>query len=186
MIFLKKYMEIWYFLQIFWNDNFSKKNCTGIWSFLYYLERWNLFYPKNVIFFFLRNTWKYDTFFNIFINVTNMILLSYQKNLRRFSPKKVHLKAINILDWHSRKSSSHLLYFMKSFIGVFIYYFSLKKKTKKNKQETYYIGLKVDFFFNLFGWRYSTDESSILCTIQSSRVVFWGVLERQLRKLFVH
>ena len=53
---------------------------------------------KRDFFFFLRNTWKYDIFFYIFINVTNVILLSYQKNLRRFSPKKIHLKAINILD----------------------------------------------------------------------------------------
>ena len=41
--FLKKYMEIWYFLQIFWKDGLSKKNCTGIWFYLYHQKRWHFF-----------------------------------------------------------------------------------------------------------------------------------------------
>ena len=45
MIFLKKYTEIWYFLQAPWKDGLSKKGCAGTWSFLYYLERW-YFFPK--------------------------------------------------------------------------------------------------------------------------------------------
>ena len=36
--------------------------------------------------------------------------------------------------------------------GVFMYYSPAKKK----QQETEYIGLKFDFFFNLFGCRHST------------------------------
>ena len=40
--------------------------------------------------------------------------------------------------------------FMKTFTGVFIYCFPMKKK-----QETY-IGLKFDFFFKLYGWRHPT------------------------------
>ena len=51
MVFLKKYTEIWYFLQMFWKDGLSKKDHAGIWSFLYYLERWGGFFPENVIFF---------------------------------------------------------------------------------------------------------------------------------------
>ena len=43
MIFLKKYTEIWYFLQTFWKDGLSKKGRVGTWSFLYYLERWYFF-----------------------------------------------------------------------------------------------------------------------------------------------
>ena len=59
--FSKKYIEMWYFLPIFWNDSLSKKNRTGIWSFLYYLERWNFFYPKIwFFFFFLRLKMKGD------------------------------------------------------------------------------------------------------------------------------
>ena len=69
MIFLKKYTEIWYFLQTFWKDGLSKKGRAGTWSFLYYLERWH-FFPKNMIFFpwaeseprsFSGNTWKHET-----------------------------------------------------------------------------------------------------------------------------
>ena len=39
MIFLKKYTEIWYFLQASWKDGLYKKDRAGTWSFLYYLER---------------------------------------------------------------------------------------------------------------------------------------------------
>ena len=68
MIFLKKYTEIWYFLQTFWKYGLSKGCRTGTWSFLYYLERW-YFFPENMIFFpwaasekrsFSGNTWKHD------------------------------------------------------------------------------------------------------------------------------
>ena len=62
MIFLKKYMEIWYFL--------CKR--TG---------------------------------------VTNLAPRpSVKKNQRWPSPAKIHLKAIDVLDWHSRKTSSNSLY----------------------------------------------------------------------------
>ena len=50
MIFLKKYTEIWYFLQTFWKDGLFKKGHAGTWSFLYYLERW-YFFPKTWYFF---------------------------------------------------------------------------------------------------------------------------------------
>ena len=51
MIFLKKYTEIWHFLQAFWKDSLSKKGRAGTWSFLYYLERWCFFSRKHNIFF---------------------------------------------------------------------------------------------------------------------------------------
>ena len=50
MIFLKKYTEIWYFLQTFWKDGLSKKGRAGTWSFLYYLERWYFFPRKHDLF----------------------------------------------------------------------------------------------------------------------------------------
>ena len=67
--FSKKYVEMWwYFLQMFWKDGLFK-NCAGIWSFLYYLERWhffseNIFFPwkENERWSFSRNTWKHDIF----------------------------------------------------------------------------------------------------------------------------
>ena len=69
MIFLKKYTEIWYFLQIFWKYGLSKGYSAGTWSFLYYLEWW-CFFPENMTFLpwaeskrrpFPGNTWKYET-----------------------------------------------------------------------------------------------------------------------------
>ena len=68
MIFLKIYMEIWYFLHTPWKDGLSKKERAGASSLLYYLERW-YFFPKNMILFhwaesetrpFSGNTWKHD------------------------------------------------------------------------------------------------------------------------------
>ena len=50
MIFLKKYKEIWYLLQMFRKDGIFKKNRAGTWSSLYYLERW-YFFPKTWYFF---------------------------------------------------------------------------------------------------------------------------------------
>ena len=63
MTFLKKYMEIWYFL------------CTRA-------------------------------------GVTNVAPRPSVKKIQRWSyPAKIHLKVINVLDWHSRKSSNNSLYF---------------------------------------------------------------------------
>ena len=50
MIFLKKYTEIWYFLQASWKDGLYRRGRAGTWSFLYYLERW-YFFPKTWSFF---------------------------------------------------------------------------------------------------------------------------------------
>ena len=68
MIFLKKYMKIWYFLLALRKDSLFKKGRIGTWYFWYYLERW-YFFPENMIFFnwaeserrpFPGNTWKHD------------------------------------------------------------------------------------------------------------------------------
>ena len=50
MIFLKKYTEIWYFLQTFWKYGISKKCRAGTWSFLYYLKKWYFFSQKHDLF----------------------------------------------------------------------------------------------------------------------------------------
>ena len=116
----KKYMEIWYFLQMSQKDGFSKKkNHSGIWSFLYYLERWYFFPPENMIFFlwtenerwsFSRNTWKYDIFVYMYKCYKYDITLLQKKSKMIFSQKNT-LKG----DWHSRlhsrKSSNDSLYF---------------------------------------------------------------------------
>ena len=87
MIFLKKYTEIWYFLQAFWKYGLSKRCRAGTWSFLYYLERW-YFFPENMAF------------------------------LRKY------METWCITQW--------------------------------KRQETWYIGSKFGLSLNLFSWRYST------------------------------
>ena len=58
MIFLKKYMEIWYSFKCFEKMVFPKKNSTGIWSFLlYYVERWH-FFPLKIWSYCLDGKWK--------------------------------------------------------------------------------------------------------------------------------
>ena len=98
MIFLKKYIEIWYFLHATRKDGLSKRHRAGTWSFLYYLQRL-YFFPKNMIFFhraesethpFPGNTWKHDA------------------------------------------------------------------PPSEEKRLPWYIGSKIGFFLNLFGWIYST------------------------------
>ena len=119
MIFLKKYTEIWYFLQTFWKYGLSKGCRAGTWSFLYYLERW-YFFPKNMIFFpwaeserwpFSGNTWKYDISVYTHGRYKRGTTPLCQKNQRWSYPAKIHLKVIDVLDWHPRKSSSNSLYF---------------------------------------------------------------------------
>ena len=62
-IFFPNVLKRWYF----------QKNCAGIWSFLYYRERWYFFFPKIWSYTlnrkwkvsFLKNTRKYDIFFKL-------------------------------------------------------------------------------------------------------------------------
>ena len=102
---------------------------------------------------------------------------SAKTNQRSSYLAKIYLKVIGILDWHPRKSSNIALYFY----GDLYMRFHILLSSQKNRK---LIGLKFDFFFNLFGWRYSAMKN--LCTIQPSGVVFGGALESQSRKLFVH
>ena len=76
---------------------------------------------------------------------------SIKKNQRWSYPAKKHMNVIDVLEWHFRKWSSNSLYFHGDLTGIFMYCSPAKKK-----QETWYMGLKFGFFFNLFGWRYST------------------------------
>ena len=73
-----------------------------------------------------------------------------QKNHRWSSPAKIHLKIIDILDWHSRKSSNNSLYFY----GDLYRQFQMLLSCEKPRNLLYRI--EVCLFFNLFGWRYIT------------------------------
>ena len=139
MIFLKKYTEIWYFLQTFWKYGLSKGCRAGTWSFLYYLERW-YFFPKTWYFFLNR---KWETIFlkkymEIYFlcartGVTNMAPRPSVKKSQRWSyPAKIHLKVIDVLDWHPRKSSSNSLYFHGDLYRHFHLLLSSEKTRKLN------------------------------------------------------
>ena len=70
---------------------------------------------------------------------------------------------------------------METFTGVFMYCFPAKKNKKLNIYDT-----EAQLFLQFIRFEiFYKKESSIICTIQLSGVVFGGVLERKLRKLFV-
>ena len=120
MVFLKKINENRYFLKMFWKDRLFKKGRAGTWSSLYYLGRW-FFFPRKHDPFSLGGKWeaiflkKYvemSYFFCTCTDVTNVAPRpSVKKNQRQSYPAKIHLKVIDILYWHSRKSASNSLYF---------------------------------------------------------------------------
>ena len=111
--------ERWSFLKkIHGNMTFSSKSRAGTWYFLYYLKRW-YFFPENMIFFpwaeserrlFSGNAWKYDIFC-VHVRVLQTWCHAPLSNQRWSYPTKIHLKVIDVLDWHPRKSSSSSVYF---------------------------------------------------------------------------
>ena len=121
-------MEIWHFLQTFWKDDLSKKGRAGTWSFFCYLEIW-YFFPENMIFFpwaegerrsFSGNTWKYNIFcVHVRVLQTWCHAPLSKANQRWFYHAKIHLKVIDVLDWHPGKSSSNSLYLHGDFYKRF-------------------------------------------------------------------
>ena len=69
------------------------------------------------------------------VNVTNMILPFCKKNQRWPSPKKIHLKVIDILDCILGRVPTNLCTFTDTSISVFIYCFPVKKPKKLNRQD---------------------------------------------------
>ena len=158
-----------------------EKNRAGIWSFLYIWKDGG-FFPENVIFFlstenerwsFSRNKWRYDT---------NMTLPFCKKKSKMIFSRKNTLTAHLHSRSHSRKSSNNFLYFYGDLHRRFHMLLSSEKKSGN-------LIYRIEIWLLLqFIWLeiFCNEESSIFCTIQPSGVVFRGVLERQLRKLFVH
>ena len=129
-------------------------------------ERWS----------FSRNTWKYDFFCTCAQMLQKCCDGPLPKKIKDdLPPKKIHFKVIDILGWHSRKSSSDSLYFYGDLYRRF-HTLLFREKTRKLWLLLQRIWLEI--FYN--------EESSLLCTIQPSGVIFRGVLERKSRKLFVH
>ena len=97
-----------------------------------------VFFPKTMIFFpwaeserwsFLRNTWKYDiSCVQVRVLQTWHHVPLSKKNQRRAFPAKIHLKVVDVLEWHSRKSSSNSLYFHGDFYRCFHVLLSSEKK----------------------------------------------------------
>ena len=95
-----------------------QKNHSGIWPFLYYLERWYFFSRKYDIFsldrkwkmIFLKKYIKIWYYLYICINLTNMILPFCKKSKMIFSRKNT-LKGHWHYRLHCRKSSNNSLYF---------------------------------------------------------------------------
>ena len=107
------------------SSNFLKRWSSQKWRrqhmiFLFYLERW-YFFLENMISFpweeserqpFSGNTWKYDIFcVHVLVLQTLRHAPPSKKNQRWSYPAKIHLKVIEIPDWHPTKSSSNSLYF---------------------------------------------------------------------------
>ena len=187
--FSKKYLEIWYFFQIFWKYGCFKKASTEY--DLFVISGKMPFFPKKHGIFFLRRKMKDDpsqeinrsVIFALFgVGATDVVLHPSAKNSQsRSSPTKIHLRVISALDWRFTKSSNNSPYFMETFTGVFMYCFPAKKTKKLNIYDT-----EAQLFLQFIRFEiFYKKESSIICTIQLSGVVFGGVLERKLRKLFV-
>ena len=127
-------------------------NVLKRWSFQKRLLRWGMifivlsgkmvFFPENMIFLpwagsegwpFSRNTWKYDIFcVHVRVLQTWCHAPLPKKNQRWSYPAKIHLKVIDVLDWHPRKSSSNSLYFH----GDLYRRFHVLLSSEKKKQET--------------------------------------------------
>ena len=98
-----------------------------------------------------------------------------QKNQRWSYPAKMHLKVIDVLGWHPRKSSSNSLY---SHGDLYRHFHVLLSSEKKTWNSIYRIEvwlllqfIQLEKFYN--------EQSSILSTIHLPQAVFGGVLERQ-------
>ena len=99
MIFLKKYREKWYFLQIFWKNGLSKKKIALEHDLSCIIWKGGIFFTRKYDIFSLDGKWK----------------ISF-------------LKVIDILDWHSRNSSSDCLHFYGDLHRLFYILLSSEKK----------------------------------------------------------
>ena len=119
----KKYTKIWHFIQIFWKDGLFKKGRRWDMIFLV-LSGKMVFFPWKHDIFPLGRKWEM-TFLKKYMEiwyflctrtgVTNIVSRPSPKKKKRNQrwsyPAKIHLKVIEVLDWHPRKSSSNYLYF---------------------------------------------------------------------------
>ena len=175
MVFPKKIALEYDFSYIIWKDG------------IFFRKMWYFFFGRK-----MKDGFSQEIHGNMIFSV---YMYKYYKCDITLLPKKSEMifSRKNTLkgDWHSRshsrKSSNDSLYFYGDLHRRFqILLCSEKKKEKRKKGNLIYrteIWLLLQFIWLEI---FYNEESSILCTIQPSGVVFRGVLERQLRKLFVH
>ena len=154
----KKYLKIWHFFQMFRKDGIFKKIALE-----YDLSRiiW-----KDGIFSVgrkMKDDISQEIHRNMIFSVwTCSCHAPCQKNQEWSFPTKIHLRVIDILHWHSRKSPNNFLYFY----GWPYRRFHILLFSEKNPGNSVYrIGvwlllqfIRSEIFYN--------EESSILCTIQ--------------------
>ena len=132
-----------------------QKNCAGIWSFLHYQER---------LYFFFLKIWSYTLggkWNMIFLKKYTEIWYLLQTFRKDGLSKKGRTSTWSFLYYLERWyfSSENMIFFpwagreRWSFSGNTWKHDSLPSE---EKQETWYIGLKLGFSLNLSGWRYST------------------------------
>ena len=147
-----------FFFQTSWKDGISKKKkCAGIWSFLYYRERWYFFFPK-IWSYTLDGKWKMiflKKYKEIWYFLQTLKRWSFQKGPRR------HMIFL-VLSGKMVFFDENMIFFpwaeseRRSFSGNTWKHDALPSE---EKQETWYIGSKLGLSLNLFGWRYSTKNN---------------------------
>ena len=131
------------------------KNCVGTWSFLYYRERWYFLFPK-IWSYTLDGKWKM-----IFLKKNMEIWYFLQTLWKDGLPKKVRAgTCLSCIIWKDGIFfPENMIFFHRAeserrpFPGDT---WKHDASPSKEKQETWYIGLKLGLSLNLFGWRYST------------------------------
>ena len=163
-----------------------QKNCAGIWSFLYYRERWYFFFPK-IWSYTLDGKWKM-----IFLKKIHGNMIFSSNFLKRWSFQKglcrhmIFLVLFGKLVFFSRKHDIFSLgrKWKTVFLRKYMETWCIALQRRKTGNIIYRIEvwllkfIRLEIFYN--------EYSTILCTIQPSGVVFGGVLEGQSRKLLVH
>ena len=120
---------------MFWKDGLFKKDHAGTWSFLYYPER-RYFIPKTWYFFLgrkIRGGLSQEIHGKMSLctrtGVTNVTPRPACKKNQRWSyPAKIHLKLVDAIDRHHRKSSSNSLYIHRDLYRRFHMLRSSEKK----------------------------------------------------------
>ena len=131
----KKKMEIWYFIQMPRKVIFphTKKSC---WNMIFLVLSGKIVFFRKIWYFFFGRKMKDDLsqekhgnmIFSVYMHKCYKYdITPLQKNQRWSSPKKIHLKVIDILDHILERVPTILCTFMDIFIGVFIYCFPVKK-----------------------------------------------------------